>query len=135
VLLVVAHHAELPWAPFPIELGLVGVRLFFVLSGFLITGILLDGRDAIDEGRASRGSFARAFYARRALRIFPVFYAALAILFVLDAPLVREQIGWHALYASSFLVAREGHWVGVASHFWSLSVEEIGRASCRERVS
>lgn len=124
VLLVMAHHWELPWHPFPVDLGLIGVRVFFVLSGFLITGILLDGRAAMERGESSMGQLARAFYARRALRIFPVYYGVLAVLLALDVAGVREQWGWHALYATSVLVARENAWVGLPSHFWSLSVEE-----------
>ena len=53
--------------------------LFFVLSGFLITGLLLKGRDAVVAGEASRGRVFRAFVARRALRIVPIYYMVVLI--------------------------------------------------------
>ncbi len=105
--------------------GWVGVDLFFVLSGFLITGILLDARGS--------PRYFRDFYARRVLRIFPLYYAALVALTVVGlavALLTRHPALvptlWCWLYvtnvAVAFLPGAEGpYYVG---HFWSLAVEE-----------
>ncbi|HEX7185058.1 MAG TPA: acyltransferase [Thermoanaerobaculia bacterium] len=106
--------------------GWIGVDLFFVLSGFLITGILWDAR-------GSEGYF-RGFYARRCLRIFPLYYAALLIFLVLLPALLSEHSGlraakqdaaWYWTYLSNVQIAREG-WpaFGALGHFWSLAVEE-----------
>ena len=88
-LVLVAHFppsegfaAVLPW-------GALGVQLFFVLSGFLITRILLRCRDAIAVGGATLRSSLRGFYGRRCLRIVPVFYLSLAVLWLCDAGRVR----------------------------------------------
>jgi peptidoglycan/LPS O-acetylase OafA/YrhL len=123
VLLVVVHHWIAPGVP-GFDFGLTGVRLFFALSGFLITRILLDARDAIAAGDTTFKHVVRSFYARRALRIFPLYYAALAVLWIADASHVRSEIVWHATYSTSLLVAHLDHWIGAPSHFWSLSVEE-----------
>lgn len=104
--------------------GWAGVDLFFVLSGFLITGILWDAR--------SRPDYFRRFYTRRTLRIFPVYYAFLALIFI-ALPLLRiaastplSTQAWYWTYTSDFLVAFKG-WAGAAQfapHFWSLAIEE-----------
>ena len=104
--------------------GWIGVQLFFVLSGFLITGILLDARDAPD--------YYRSFFVRRVLRIFPLYYATLLVLFVLlpafgllPASFKRDAMAELSLWAYF------SNWYGAihqgpdaVSHFWSLAVEE-----------
>jgi peptidoglycan/LPS O-acetylase OafA/YrhL len=124
VLLVCWHH----WMPRRYHLGInwgsTGVDLFFVLSGFLITGILLACRRALEQGRQSVGFTARRFYARRFLRIFPLYYAVLA---VASVGLALEPAILVSLWTYTFNLV--GAWKGalsgrLISHFWSLAVEE-----------
>jgi peptidoglycan/LPS O-acetylase OafA/YrhL len=107
--------------------GWAGVDLFFVLSGFLITGILLDTRD----DRAYFGTF----YARRFLRIFPLYYGFL-LCWVLTVGLTHwfdpsasrsflSSQGWYWSYLANFKIARSGWGDGLEpGGFWSLAVEE-----------
>jgi peptidoglycan/LPS O-acetylase OafA/YrhL len=104
--------------------GWMGVDLFFVLSGFLITGILYD--TAHTEHKV------RNFYARRALKIFPLFYAVLFGLLMLTPVLHMHWRPEHLLYfiylsnVSSLLVPDfqlPNQWVNLG-HLWSLAVEE-----------
>lgn len=112
-------------------LGSIGVRLFFVLSGFLITRILL--RDSLNLGsdpehnrsrRAAIGEALRRFYLRRSLRIFPVFYVVLAAAALINIGPVRSTIGWHVTYLTNAYLFERGAWHGSISHLWSLAVEE-----------
>jgi peptidoglycan/LPS O-acetylase OafA/YrhL len=103
------------------DAGWVGVQLFFVLSGYLITGLLLDGRH---EPRALR-----TFYVRRSLRIFPLYYLFLALrLLVLPLFIPALAVGastqvWYWLYVSNWADLAHGAIHGLG-HFWSLAVEE-----------
>jgi peptidoglycan/LPS O-acetylase OafA/YrhL len=108
----------------PGELGLLGVQLFFVLSGFLITGILLDCRYAAERSHHRRVSFVGRFYARRFLRIFPVYYLIVLVAVIIDLPPARELWRWLVTYTSNFYVAIYQESVGRFGHFWSLAVEE-----------
>ncbi|MEO6924199.1 MAG: acyltransferase, partial [Bryocella sp.] len=104
--------------------GWMGVDLFFVLSGFLITGILYD---TLDDRH-----FFRNFYARRILRIFPLYYGFLLLVVVVTLA-TGHQVGWSTMvyfltYTQS-LVLHPVHalstvpWINV-NHFWSLAIEE-----------
>ena len=124
---VLVHHLiQTPILPaaFSVSWGLIGVRLFFVLSGFLITGLLLQARtEAERSGGASLGVIGR-FYARRALRIFPLYYLVLFGAFLFGPPDAREQLPWLATYTYNFWVSYLGYYTAYFSHFWSLCVEE-----------
>ena len=106
--------------------GWMGVDLFFVLSGFLITGILLDTKH-------SDGYF-KNFYARRTLRIWPLYYSLIFFMFVIlpflrpaEAPTIFERSSpWWAypLYLQNFLVSVPANAVGLLGVTWSLAIEE-----------
>jgi peptidoglycan/LPS O-acetylase OafA/YrhL len=108
--------------------GALGVQVFFVLSGFLIGGILLDLK-TLSTAERSWGSRLRVFYVRRALRIFPVYYLTLLALLALERFDVAAVGGsqlffWNAMYLTNVEIFRTGSMVGGLSHFWSLCVEE-----------
>lgn len=106
-------------------LGHQGVRLFFVLSGFLITGILLELRRSVEAQQTTLAFAWRAFFVRRALRIFPAYFALLLIYLALGVPGFHEQLVWHALFLSNISIFLEGSWEPwQIAHLWSLSVEE-----------
>jgi peptidoglycan/LPS O-acetylase OafA/YrhL len=129
ILLVMVFHfaglsySQLPWAVQRLlGAGWVGVDLFFVLSGFLITSILC-------EAKGSAGYF-KNFYMRRVLRIFPLYYGVLAVAAVVGAVYAARLPG-------EYQVVREHQWAlwvyvqnfvaidwRAFSHFWSLAVEE-----------
>jgi len=116
---VITHIANLGW---------VGVDLFFVLSGFLITGILIDERDS--------PSYFRTFFSRRILRIVPV-YVVFVLFSIWLAPTlqvstpeaaskIRELQPWYWTYLVNVRIATHG-WSSVGegtTHLWSLCVEE-----------
>lgn len=108
-----------------LEVGETGVDLFFVLSGFLITGVLLDSKE-------SPRYFGR-FYQRRSLRIFPLYFASLAI-FLLVVPFLSGTNPFPLAYRNQFYLwtylgnvkmSLDNTWCfGRLDHFWSLAVEE-----------
>ncbi|HEY0008435.1 MAG TPA: acyltransferase, partial [Tepidisphaeraceae bacterium] len=119
--------------------GWIGVDLFFVLSGFLITAILLRTRSSED--------YFINFFARRTLRIFPLYYITLGVLLLgVPALMTMPHVGhfmnewfgritrdlqvmldgqsWLWMYGTNLKIAIEGERWGAVNHFWSLAVEE-----------
>jgi peptidoglycan/LPS O-acetylase OafA/YrhL len=110
--------------------GWAGVDLFFVLSGFLITGILLDAKGG--------QHYFRSFYARRVLRIFPIYYLTIALALAASfipaivhrfpdaAAEIHHVLPWYWTYTTNYLISLHG-WAAApmrTAHLWSLAVEE-----------
>jgi len=107
------------------QMGWSGVDLFFVLSGFLITGILID--------KKGRPNWIRNFFVRRVLRIFPIYYLSLIIILLISftsywpyAEQFQSKQIWYWTYTQNFLFSASGFpkGLGLLNHFWSLAVEE-----------
>lgn len=118
------HYFPEKYWLFGIYWGGLGVKFFFVLSGFLITGILLKCRQYVNSEQQTSLLALRQFYIRRFLRIFPLFYTTLALAAILNIPPVRQTIVWHILYLSNVYFAIQGNFPISISHLWSLAVEE-----------
>jgi peptidoglycan/LPS O-acetylase OafA/YrhL len=101
----------------PIGAGTLGVGLFFTLSGFLITGILLED---LEQHRPSARGVLMAFYIRRFARLAPAFYLVLLVLALLGIGGISSSWPWHVAYLSNFYMAMGG----TESVFWTLAVEE-----------
>jgi peptidoglycan/LPS O-acetylase OafA/YrhL len=103
----------------PLDLGTIGVRVFFVLSGFLITTLLLNEYDRHGTINLPR------FYFRRALRIFPAYYAYLAVIAVAGAwgviALHRNDLLYGLTYTVNYFMPSSSVFV---QHAWSLAIEE-----------
>jgi peptidoglycan/LPS O-acetylase OafA/YrhL len=101
-----------------------GVHLFFVLSGFLITGILLSSRLAAETRGVAWTHALRQFYVRRVLRIFPLYYLVVFAGIAVNAAYAREFAPWLLSYTINLKMAAQGWYIGNFAHFWSLAVEE-----------
>lgn len=135
VLMVMLYHmnvltttttADRVWTLFAGH-GDMGVDAFFVLSGFLITGILLDAKGS--------ANYFRNFYARRTLRIFPLYYAVVAFCLLILPHIpnpkaakfgsIEADAMYYWLYLSNFAIAQRGRFVhGILDVSWSLAIEE-----------
>lgn len=130
VLLVIIAH----WAPKDFNkqfsFGNLGVNIFFVLSGFLITRILLSEKRKIEDGGIEETKLTAIgkFMMRRSLRIFPLYFLMLFVLYFGASFLFNPiPIDWkyYVLYLQNFLYYfRQSLPGGKVGHFWTLAVEE-----------
>lgn len=119
VWLVVVQH----WATPPIMLGEMGRLVFFVLSGYLISGIVWKQQaypGAPGPWRQRLGTF----YLRRLLRIIPPYYCALALSALLPLATIREHPLWFLLPAANQLFYHLQSWGEGCGHLWTLAVDE-----------
>jgi peptidoglycan/LPS O-acetylase OafA/YrhL len=128
ILLVIATH----WFPdnsfINISTSILnGVDIFFVLSGFLISGILLHNRREAKKNNIPTSIVFKNFVCRRTLRIFPIYYLFILVLFLLGNTIagaqIRENYLYFITYTSNFYYYNLGDWDNI-SHLWSLAVEE-----------
>jgi peptidoglycan/LPS O-acetylase OafA/YrhL len=127
VALVVMYHwfptgTGINWLPN----GTIGVMVFFVISGFLITRILISNRNAIEAGKSTLANTYKNFFIRRALRIFPLYYLTITAVWLLlpEATDIDEHPLYFYLYGYNILLHQTGNWADLLSPFWTLGVEE-----------
>ncbi len=124
ILMVIAYHNFSFITPF--SFGWLGVDLFFVLSGYLITEILINTEQ--DQ------KFLRNFYIRRVLRIFPLYYSTLLVVFFIlpripnlpfDLKYYVVNQSWFWFYLQNWLlILKPSSGTNLIHHFWSIAVEE-----------
>lgn len=132
MLVMLSHFLLRDWWTDPhwfnfVQGGWLGVDLFFVLSGFLITGILLNAK--------GRSDYFTGFYRRRILRIFPLYYTAVLITWFAtwfienERPGGYDSFGWFFAFAPNIAIGLKNEWswhshIFNLNHLWSLAVEE-----------
>ncbi len=124
ILMVAASHWIYGGVLARLHVGHWGVDIFFVISGFLITQILIQSKEKIDNAKTTFGKALKRFFIRRTLRIFPIYYLVLLLCYVFDRAAVSDSLPWNLAYLSNFYHLHINNWTGSTSHFWSLAIEE-----------
>jgi peptidoglycan/LPS O-acetylase OafA/YrhL len=128
VILVIISH----WIPADniinrVPNGLIGVTIFFVISGFLISKNLFESRHLAEDANLTKGTLLKNFFGRRALRIFPIYYLTIGVLYIFSeytGTTIGSSFLYFATYSSNFYFWKIHTWDGMVSHLWSLAVEE-----------
>lgn len=115
VFLVIIRHAGGKW-PLLANIGWIGVDLFFVLSGFLVSGLLFS------EYKAHGSISFKRFFMRRGLKIYPAFYFFLFLTWMISYIILHNAGSWNPYIHEILFV--QNYWGGVWGYCWSLGVEE-----------
>jgi peptidoglycan/LPS O-acetylase OafA/YrhL len=113
------------WKYFPI--GAIGVDIFFVLSGFLITNILINQRDLNDSFKCNKLKIISNFYIRRILRIFPIYYIFIIFIYLFSSIFqanINSALPYLLTYTVNIYFFKKNGFSGEISHLWTLAVEE-----------
>jgi peptidoglycan/LPS O-acetylase OafA/YrhL len=125
ILVFLSHKAHVS----VVDVGKLGVWIFFYISGFLIIGELHRGRRRIEQNLACAPATIGVFFVKRILRILPVYYLLLIALTIAHHLFYQRDVDlgltWHFLFLSDYWIGVDlDHWPGTVSHFWSLAVEQ-----------
>lgn len=123
VFLVLMDHWLIPINPFSF-LGHLGVVIFFVLSGFLITRILFQNADDCQSHLSSPSTKIIRFIYRRSLRIFPIYFVLMFFGFLFNLSNMHDMWPYLIFYLPNLYIMIHGTWLGIWDHLWSLAVEE-----------
>ena len=127
LLVIISHWLDKSYFSRAFAPGAIGVDFFFVLSGFLITTILLQNRLQAEAQHNSKKVIVKNFFIRRSLRIFPIYYLFVFVCLAVG-PLtethIRENYLYFLTYTTNFYFYHIQAWDGMVSHLWSLAVEE-----------
>lgn len=125
VILVILHHYLGEFGLGSFHLGYIGVDIFFLISGFLITSILLEQKSSISD----KFLIIKNFIFKRALRLFPIYYMTISVFYI--AMKLFDLYAWdkddffyYYTYTQNFLFYFEGMKGIQLNHLWSLGVEE-----------
>jgi peptidoglycan/LPS O-acetylase OafA/YrhL len=127
VILIIIFHWLYESQMSIIAKGPVAVDIFFVLSGFFITRILLEGREKSESEGFTKLKVFKFFVLSRALRIFPIYYLTIFFLYVFQHTTdtnIGSNFIYFLTYTSNFYFQDKQSWDGITSHLWSLAVEE-----------
>jgi len=123
LLSIILHHWTIGFFPVSIPFEM-GAFVFFSLSGYLITRILIRGREKWLKGATTFQHFIKSFTVRRMLRLLPGYGLALVLYVLLLTPDVLKNFLWYATNNSNIHFARLGYWPGGADQFWTLAVDQ-----------
>ncbi len=101
-----------------------GVNLFFVISGYLITYILLNKKKEIEDKTTSVLKELKNFFLKRTLRIFPLYYMVIALLFFFNYNEIKDYAIYLITYTTNMYITFHNGYIDNKTHLWSLAVEE-----------